>query len=432
MCGIVGVIGKIGKTERDVFRQLLIVDSLRGADSTGFVSVKGNRSDVFKRAGDPYFVMESNRFDKTLLTPANVLIGHNRFATVGAVNSANAHPFDFEDVVGVHNGTLRNKYALPDSQNFTVDSENLYHAINKEGVEATIPKVQGAWSLVWWNKKQKTVNFLRNDERPMCFCISKDKKTLFFASEVGMLSWILFRNRVEHEPIVLTAVDHLYSLVVKDEFEGVGTPLDKFSVKKLEGKPVEVFHNAHGNNVGNVGGNNYGTVVNNLLNKRVEFEVVEPFINPEGARFILGVGCDDKNLKVLVSVENDKLLEEELMDFRDDHIFVGYGQSIRYGMAGGPHLLLRKSSITSIPLDDGEDDDNILEFKASPKMVAFPGFDGKALSMIEWRDLTEVGCAFCSEVPTEKDTHSILWMDDRNFVCAGCKTLPQVTHFIKQ
>lgn len=427
MCGIVGVVGKIGKNEREVFRQLLIVDSLRGADSTGFLSAKGNRSDIFKRAGDPYFVMESRRFDTNLNAAANVLIGHNRYATVGAINTVNAHPFDFENVVGVHNGTLRNKWSLPDAQQFSVDSENLYHAINKDGVEDTIPKVLGAWSLAWWDKKAGTFNLLRNDERPMCMCITKDKKTIFFASEVGMLSWILFRNKISHEPIVYTAVDTLYTLPVADEWEGIAKELPDFIIKTLKGKEPDVFPLAHNGNVGNVGGR-IEIQPHNLLNRCVEFEVIGSFINPEGARFIQGSSCDASKVTVLVSVEDDRDLEEYLMALKDTHVFEAYVQYIRY-INGYPYLLVRKSSMKS--LEVVVDITPKLEHKKNnPKFSAFPGYEGKALSMVEWRDKTAKGCSFCCEIPLEIQTQSLLWMDDTNFVCGACKDLPEVKVYL--
>lgn len=439
MCGIVGVIGKIGKAERDVFKQLLIVDSLRGPDSTGFINAKGNRTDYFKKAGDPYFVMESRRFDTELLKPSNVLIGHNRWATVGAVNTMNAHPFDFDNVIGVHNGTLRNKHALLDSHKFVVDSENLYHAINVDGVHNTIPKVEGAWSLVWWDKKEQKVNFLRNEERPMAMCVSTDKKTLFFASEVGMLLWILARNGIKHEPIVLTSVDHLYTLKVKDEFEGVATPLNDFEITKLEGKPKQVFQNVHAGNAANVGGRFNRTIAADYVNRKFEFEVEAPYVNPEGARFIMGKLTDGSNISVIVSVEEDKAFEEELMAFKDDHIFEAYGQAVRYS-GGGSLLLARKSSVLAIPLYDEDDEEdaaedkvtaNVVELKPNPKLPAYPGFENRALSMIEWRDLTAVGCVFCCEIPTDKDKYSIKWIDARHHVCAGCKDLDSVKPYIQ-
>ena len=39
MCGLTGVAGKIGKSEEDIFRDLLVVDALRGTDSTGIAAI---------------------------------------------------------------------------------------------------------------------------------------------------------------------------------------------------------------------------------------------------------------------------------------------------------------------------------------------------------------------------------------------------------
>jgi hypothetical protein len=245
MCGIVGIVGDIGNKEKQVFKRLLELDTTRGPHSTGVISVECFKNEVRfdKRVGTPW-----DFFAKSFLTDARgnvngltkLLIGHNRWATQGAVNEENAHPFNFEHVVGVHNGTI-NCYR---SMNFlkekggdhVVDSHRLYESINNIGLEETITNIDGAWSLVWYDKEEKRVNFFRNSQRPMNFAFSKGRKTMFFASEPWMIQVACMNVGIDVEGIHQTRTDIQYFI----DLEGNNFANDKvklrFFEEKIEGK----------------------------------------------------------------------------------------------------------------------------------------------------------------------------------------------------
>lgn len=210
-----------GNTDK-ALKQLLIVDSLRGLDSTGIAAVNRHNGDVavVKQVGHPFELFEMKSFDKALQRQNMVIIGHNRFSTVGNSTRANAHPFDFPGLVGAHNGTLNNKFAFEEGHSFNVDSQALYNHIDKHGIKAAIKIAKGAWALVWWDKIEKRINFLRNDERSLYLCESKDGKQIFWASEGWMLSAVLGRNEIQHTtPWLLEANQHYWvELNEKAEF----------------------------------------------------------------------------------------------------------------------------------------------------------------------------------------------------------------------
>lgn len=418
MCGIVGVIGRISKTEREVFKQLLIADSLRGSDSTGFITAKGNDSTVFKAAGDPYMAMESRAFDNALLKSSNVLIGHNRYATTGKVNRRNAHPFDFEKVVGVHNGTLRNKHNLKDGYTFDVDSEALYNSINAIGAEATIPLAEGAWSLVWWDKVNKEVNFLRNDQRPMFCCLSEDKKTLFFASEAQMLHWILMRNGVKYGEVRSTSVDQHYKLPVKDQFEGVATELEAFKVQTLKGK-VEVFPVVSlGVGAKDAVKSNYGTL-SPFLNTKVSFYTDGLLHWENGICYATGELATTRDcIPCMVSVYgNDKL---KTMLLEDGWLtYVGNAMSIRT-IAGTPTLILNPATVKPEKGEVAPEKKSSARILTLNKENEFKGYNGRPLTTVEWRGLTERGCSKCGDYPLPQDHSFLLWESEHSFLCKFC------------
>jgi hypothetical protein len=210
MCGIV-LVGSRAMTSKEigVFEKLLYADTFRGPHSTGVFCrrthlIKGigyTRIPMWKEAipGPEYL----ETYDWTALSTGfgslnnypNFLVGHNRWATQGAVNDVNAHPFKYDHITLVHNGTLMDQSLLPDSENFEVDSENICHSISKIGGDATIQKLDGAFVLIWHDSKDDTVHIIRNEERPfhLAEVVGGD---WFGASEEDMLLWILARGKL--------------------------------------------------------------------------------------------------------------------------------------------------------------------------------------------------------------------------------------------
>ena len=62
------------------------------------------------------------------------------------------------------------------------------------GLDDTISKLDAAFALVWVNREEKTLNFIRNKERPLAFA-RLDNGAFVWASEREMLEWIINRER---------------------------------------------------------------------------------------------------------------------------------------------------------------------------------------------------------------------------------------------
>jgi predicted glutamine amidotransferase len=197
MCGIVGMAGKLTSQHKDIMSAMLTVCSLRGMHSTGVFMVKGKDHDitVAKTVGPPIELFNTLKYDRMIAYDSTVLAGHCRAATSGPISRQTAHPFENDGLVGMHNGTLQNwRSTLDDSSYFDVDSECLLHNIALHGVEKVIPKIKGAYALVWYDKTTNTINFLKNSQRPLWTAMTKDKDVLFWASEY----WMLDMLRSEH------------------------------------------------------------------------------------------------------------------------------------------------------------------------------------------------------------------------------------------
>ena len=202
MCGIVGVASPtaLNIQMKDFFQDLLFHDVIRGPHATGVAAIDTMHRTLCvekKAVPAPLFLMDKEPMENLFAFKHdyNIYIGHNRWATSGAKDDDNnAHPFIHGDIVGVHNGSLRNQKLLADSEKFVVDSDNLFYHLDEHGLDDTVSKTNGAYALVWYNKEDNSLNFLRNDERPMA--IGKLSNGCWvWASEMGMLQWLVKRHK---------------------------------------------------------------------------------------------------------------------------------------------------------------------------------------------------------------------------------------------
>ena len=244
MCGICGIAGnQLLDSEYKAFDTLFHISALRGPDSTG----------IFGLHRDPKYKNLSINTSKSTLTSTEymyqyedeikeyrkekkpfVLVGHTRMATLGKITKKNAHPFNFPNVVGVHNGTIHNGLEFKDE--YETDSEALYRGISEKGIEKTIkalPHYQAAYALVWFDKQKQTLNFLRNRDRPLYMALTS-WNTLFWTSEKDFLEFTLARHKMDIKQIFMLKDDqHVSHDLSKKDF------LFEAKIKELKPAPYE-------------------------------------------------------------------------------------------------------------------------------------------------------------------------------------------------
>lgn len=204
MCGLVGMLttGTTSDTEMKLFKGLLLVDQLRGEHATGVmkISPRKNTVEVIKRAVNAVdFLAEQEVKDFLDKDKVNLYVGHNRYATVGDKSAhENAHPFQQDHITLVHNGGV-DPYAMSELEGYNdpkvvVDSHMVCMTIAKHGVKKAVEEhLSGAFALIWWDSKERTLNFIRNKDRPLWFAVTT-QGAIVWASEKAFLDVFLERQ----------------------------------------------------------------------------------------------------------------------------------------------------------------------------------------------------------------------------------------------
>jgi len=411
MCGIVGVVSNKGNVDVDkrrrFFSQGLIADQLRGFHSTGMFGVnsKGESSYLKKAVNGTDFLqmLPVDRYIGAMATKT-FMIGHNRHATAGNVNNMNSHPFQHETIIGVHNGTLKNgwKGYLEDGGNFNVDSEALYYDMLMNGYEETLEKLQGAFSLVWYDEEDCKIRFARNEERPMTFTAIENKTGFAFASEPKMLDWLLDRNGIQHGKI--------HSLKPGDLLEiDIDSP-DKYEKKKFKlHKPKPNPKPRTVNNVPQVMGKDQGLADMNLKKGdqiNICFLEWQPYIETKknSRGYLRGYAAPFFQDEVIVHgipIQDSKdLLENDCIGKVD--------YSTRWSPSGDkskdPLIVLEASTVKV--------------FDKENTMVAGPFGE---ISINTFEEMTKQGCPQCGGNVYREDADKLIWVNGgHEALCATC------------
>ncbi len=444
MCGLVGMIGNITSDLKKVFTDMLLIDTIRGPHSTGVMTVGefGDKDiDIIKQVGTAFDLTDCKAYEEAMLCSKVCLMGHNRWATKGKITRNNAHPFECGNLIGAHNGTLRNQSLLCDYKLFPVDSENIYHHMNIHGLEDTIKNLNGAFALTWWNKDEETINFIRNNERPLFFCYTKDRKTLLWASEGWMIVAAAVRNKVELTGLVRVEPLTHYKIGLTKKEGLVARPYDIEDVvmTKMEEYKAPFVHTTTSRGsvtTGTISGNINTTksAYNNVttlgkssndvsayadyVGTKVEFLVQGSAQDPMGSMYIDAVLLDDTDINLRLYVEHKSSFWDSIVNSAE----VWQCVAKRFSGLDGGYLLGDLRTLVELPglLDELEEEGN------DPTLT---GFQGRQLTAAEYEDRTSCGCGWCASQVGLKEAKDLLWVSDTSFLCPDCKTNPDVMRY---
>jgi asparagine synthetase B (glutamine-hydrolysing) len=195
MCGIYGYFGrpKKGKENRvlRLYKELAIESMVRGTDATGIFACSDENYYIHKLNISADEFIEDDIIHEAIVDDRSyVVLGHNRAASIGTIKDSleNAHPFEGERFVQVHNGSfppvkqIAKHLGLYKDMEGDTDSEAICKIVNHYSNNNNLNKSMDffrklqSYSLVYFDKYLETIYFLRDPGRPMY--IANMKKSL--------------------------------------------------------------------------------------------------------------------------------------------------------------------------------------------------------------------------------------------------------------
>ena len=397
---------------------MVTLDTLRGEDSTGMLSVTtAGVTDIMKEVCNGFDIKNHKNYFSFFSKNYVLLMGHNRAATKGKITRFNAHPFECGNIIGAHNGTLTSTYNLKDHQLFDVDSENIFHHINECGLIDLVSKANGAFALTWFNKEERTINFIRNDQRELWYAFSEDGKTIFWASEPWMFQVACMKNNIKLGTAMKFDVGHHYKVQLNYVVAGQATEIDMQKSDKLELYKYQYQYQGY-----------QGKKTFPAQHKGKDTKTGQSLVAMRGGAPDLG---DTVEVRVVAHVHGKQAyINTELVNrsgvIRFVRIYASYASALWDLLLSSQNNFMvklkrvgeenRKSyfvadlrSVSEIEPDDAEEE------------VLVKGPDNRYISVTEWQKLLSDGCVYCSESDINPDkADELVWISGNYFVCPDC------------
>lgn len=381
--------------DKEEFKNMMVLNSLRGTHSTGIAGFNSRKTpvpNIVKSTGSPYNLfsyIQTDTFMSRFLSEFTSVIGHGRYATQGAVNAKNAHPFVEDHIVLAHNGVISNYHALRDYKQHShieVDSQLIARLMADNNPLDVLPEVQGAYVFIWYNTNENTFNIARNDKRPLFMAKQANKNTMTFVSEATTLAWNRDRNNTSYEKIMEVATNKIITFH-KDTQE-----LDIKPYTPVEPKIITYGNVRHlpppkdNSKHGKVKKQSANLVGSLTLGQEIIFEI-DDF--DADAHYVLVRGYSKLYPDIIFRATLDKNTKEE--DIFEADCVTGVVRSI-YPISGN------SSDDWQVFLGQGELCSVDAIFEDDDKRVPIENFNSMTESITKYRlrELANLGCAWCT------------------------------------
>lgn len=459
---------------RNAFKDLLFVDTVRGLDSTGVFTVNAaDEVNVLKRTVDGPVFIQLNQYAKVVHDPftSKILAGHNRWATKGAVNHDNAHPFHHGDVIMMHNGTLKSGHGLTDFNSFRTDSEAIAYnlsLVEPKDAGKVISDLHGAFALVWYDCRDKSLNFIRNSERELYIASDnkKETKAIVWASEPSMINFAINRpNRdlTVEEPELLEEMQHYKMKFTKEGISATRRTVKAYSPPVAPPRNAVTYlthQDCYGGRVGTAlkkgsgGGSHIPPKHYPKPGEVIDVAIVSYRAYSKGKGLLSTKGCilglvERQNrhgkFETITTHLHDRTKEEFDEAHKNDLMMRATVLHTHYD--GTSHIvsamwkenvsieqaLAQEEAKTLVQKEEKEEskildnryqmayDNEIEPNNLQDRLDFIPGPGNRLLTYKEYSKLTSTGCANCSTNLFLCDADDIEWRDENTPLCIDCQ-----------
>jgi glucosamine 6-phosphate synthetase-like amidotransferase/phosphosugar isomerase protein len=226
MCGIFGWIKSTANIETEIdlveiFKNGLIESQERGEDATGFYT-PGTGIIKDSICADEFVELIPDSIAKERFVLGHVRMASKKYGTDNITNPKNAQPFESDNWVLIHNGSIDTPKLKKYPYTSDVDSEVIVSYAEKTSLKNALASIDGAAAVVLYNKSEKKIYFWTNGERPLVLAYYKG--IIFFASTKKIMRKALKFNHIfnifpdinyatvyEYEPIVFDLKKNRFS-----------------------------------------------------------------------------------------------------------------------------------------------------------------------------------------------------------------------------
>lgn len=268
MCGIIGMFAfdkgsttKEKKMRREsmlfLFTEVLQRTRTRGPDATGVSAIFSDGDSMIQKGNikSPEFIANyggtTEEYDGFLDAcresdaDLSMLIGHCRKSSVGNTwDNENNHPIKAGEIIGVHNGTLKNHEIVFEKLNCRrdgeVDSEAIMRLLESltndcedpftlDTLEETFRRLEGAFTIIAANANNPYQAALIRKERPMEIAIIRPLKLVIVVSEKCFLEEAMF----DYNKQAMLYGNKDFDPIGSDDVDFLTLPLDNIAVLDL-------------------------------------------------------------------------------------------------------------------------------------------------------------------------------------------------------
>lgn len=403
--------------ERSACLDLGSISYLRGSDSAGIavITKKKPRSpklniDIRKRPDHPVdFFTQKETLDQIRKPHVTCIMGHARAATHGVINEVNSHPMREGSIIGAHNGVVKKYEPTKDEETHMTDSRKLFAAINEGTLEKVLSDLDwnASYALSFIDLQFNTLNFVRNDKRPLWFARTKGG-ALFWASELHMIKFALGRNSIEVDAVTELKPGTLFITdLLTGEHDTKTLNLSKsvgFFPPSIQTTTTTVIEPGATNVITKPG---YFPPSDDFVQERIGH--MRDYMEKTKGRKFLGYTEDTVYTPSKVPNVIDMSTWED--DLKKNDASVEKGKSV--------YPFLNRQALNA-PIND-DNPANVYQIRkfGIPQWVSFPVA----------RSYLRHGCDYCSAKSDIEDT--VYWYAPREHLCEECYELPLVKTYYK-